>query len=51
MFMSWFVYFHLFKWPVLKAKDAWISMDSLKGGACVWGQAVVLDEGELYLFT
>lgn len=34
-----------------QGKDAWISMDSLKGGACVWGQAVVLGEGELDLFT
>lgn len=44
--------FHLLKWPVLKAKEMLGSpMDSLKGGgACIWGQTVVLGEGELYLF-
>lgn len=43
--------FHLFKWPVLKAKKMFGSpMDSLKEGARIWGQIVVFGEGELYLF-
>lgn len=42
--------FHLFKQPFSRQKMLGSPMDSLKGGACIWGKAVVLGEGELLPF-
>lgn len=47
--MSWFVYFTCSSGQFSRQKMLGSPMDSLKGGACIWGQTVVLGEGELYL--
>lgn len=48
--MSWFVYFTCSSGQFSRQKMLGSPMDSLKGGACIWGQTVVLGDGELYLF-
>lgn len=48
--MTWFVYFTCSSVQFSRQKMLGSPMDSLKVGACIWGQTVVLVEGDLYLF-